>query len=146
MKITNLRLIEIAIRIFLVVILLLSSFSSLSNLYQYGNEIHNYRILDSALSMFAAAFFPFVELTVAITLLFGRTKQRSPYLILLILFSVFFLAQLSAIYRGLNISCGCFGTSHESKIGWKSISLVLCCLICSGVGFYGAKLENRHAN
>jgi len=48
-----------------------------------------------------------------------------------VIFLSFVVAQVSAVVRGLNIACGCFGATNH-QIGWMSIGLsVSLCTIAS---------------
>jgi len=48
-----------------------------------------------------------------------------------VLFLSFVVAQVSAVARGLNIACGCFGATNH-QIGWMSIGLsISLCIIAS---------------
>jgi hypothetical protein len=39
--------------------------------------------------------------------------------------ALFVAVQTTAYFRGLNISCGCFGPEHDTPIGWFTLPLVV---------------------
>jgi putative oxidoreductase len=75
----------------------------------FALEIHNYQLFPS-LSPLLAASLPAVELAVGAALLAGpRPWLRAGALASAALMVVFTVAVGSAVARGVNISCGCFG-------------------------------------
>jgi uncharacterized membrane protein YphA (DoxX/SURF4 family) len=75
----------------------------------FAVEIHNYQILP-ALSPALAASLPAAELSVGTALLAGpRPWLRAGAAAAALLMAVFTVAVGSAVARGINISCGCFG-------------------------------------
>jgi uncharacterized membrane protein YphA (DoxX/SURF4 family) len=78
---------------------------------------YNYRILPGSFINLVAITLPWLELICGILLIIGLFP-RAAALILSILLVVFFSALAAAIYRGIDISCGCFTVSTASeKIG-----------------------------
>jgi putative oxidoreductase len=75
----------------------------------FAVEIHNYQLFPALAPVLAAAL-PAVELAVAAALLAGpRPWLRAGALASAALMLVFTVAVGSAVARGINISCGCFG-------------------------------------
>jgi putative oxidoreductase len=73
-----------------------------------------------------AMLIPALEVIVSIGLLFNQSRRAAAFLssALMILFIVLIL---QAVLRGLNIDCGCFGSSNiaqakASKVGWLKIA------------------------
>jgi len=52
-----------------------------------------------------------------------------------LLFLIFAVAQLSAVMRGLNIACGCFGATNH-QIGWMSIGLSVSLFVTASVMYW----------
>jgi len=73
---------------------------------------------------------PIVQLVLALCFL-TRTFLDASHLATLFLLICFAAVQTSALVRGLDISCGCFGPQHSSSIGWFSLSLVYTLLMLS---------------
>lgn len=73
-------------------------------------DIRNYQLLPDELSQISAYLLPAFELCLSITILIPRYSKTSATIMATLLF-IFILAILSAWFRGLDISCGCFGNS-----------------------------------
>jgi uncharacterized membrane protein YphA (DoxX/SURF4 family) len=75
----------------------------------FALEIHNYQLLP-ALAPVLAATLPAVELVVGLAMIVGpRGWARAGAAASALLMAVFTVAVGSALARGINISCGCFG-------------------------------------
>ena len=75
----------------------------------FAVEIHNYQLFPALAPVLAAAL-PAVELGIGAALLAGpRPWLRAGALACAALMVVFTVAVGSAVARGINISCGCFG-------------------------------------
>lgn len=88
---------------------------------EFADSINNYHILPYFLINLSAIALPWVELLFGLFLIFGfRVKAASLATTLLLL--VFLAAIISAWARGINISCGCFGTGKGSPpISWHEV-------------------------
>jgi uncharacterized membrane protein YphA (DoxX/SURF4 family) len=87
----------------------------------FGVSIGNYRILPETLISVSAALLPWVELLCGLAILFGVLVRGGSLLVsaLLVLFTA---AVLSAILRGLDISCGCFTQDPAAaSLGWEKV-------------------------
>jgi uncharacterized membrane protein YphA (DoxX/SURF4 family) len=84
----------------------------------FAEAVANYRILPAVLVNAFAVALPFIEIITGISLVLGILIPGSALIIAGLLF-VFALALGMALFRGLDISCGCFTTSKEaSSISW----------------------------
>jgi len=77
---------------------------------QFYRDIQSYRMTPDVLSWWAAHYLPWLELVAGVALFLPKFRLPAA-LIFAGLMSVFTLALLSAWSRGLDISCGCFGSS-----------------------------------
>ncbi|UCD71350.1 MAG: DoxX family membrane protein [Syntrophobacterales bacterium] len=83
----------------------------------FAVAVYNYKILPGSLINLVAITLPWVELICGILLLIGLFP-RATALILSILLLLFFSALSISLYRGIDISCGCFAvTTTVDKIG-----------------------------
>jgi len=73
---------------------------------------------------------PVIQLVLALCFLI-RVFLDASHIATLFLLLCFAAVQTSAVIRGLDISCGCFGPGHDSTIGWFSLSLVYGLLVLS---------------
>lgn len=83
----------------------------------FALAIERYRLLPWPLCATLALYLPWLEILAALGL-WRRSTQAGAYLLLAGLSALFFGALASALMRGLDISCGCFGENHETSLGW----------------------------
>ncbi|MEO8168066.1 MAG: MauE/DoxX family redox-associated membrane protein [bacterium] len=111
-----------AIRIILGFILIVASIDKISDPNAFGVSIGYYRIFNSTIILLIATIIPWIELLCGMSLVFG-VGVRGGSLMSCILLIVFTAAVISGIFRGLDISCGCF--THDpkvDKIGWAKVA------------------------
>jgi uncharacterized membrane protein YphA (DoxX/SURF4 family) len=82
---------------------------------QFANDVANYRLLPSALVNFVAITLPWVETVAGILMVMGFWLPGSA-LVITGLMGIFLIAIGQALARGLDISCGCFGTIEAGKM------------------------------
>lgn len=76
----------------------------------FAASIDAFRLVPSAVAAVLAVFLPWLEIIVAVALLWRRTRDAAAWLITLMLVA-FTAALVTAAFRGLDVSCGCFGAS-----------------------------------
>lgn len=111
MKSTVFSYLQLAARIVLGVVFIYASAHKIMEPEGFAEAIANYQILPAALVNPSALLLPWVELVCGICLVFG-VLSRGSALILAALLVIFIWALGFSIYRGLDISCGCFSTSN----------------------------------
>jgi len=82
----------------------------------FSDAINNYDLLPLIFVNFFAIILPWIELVAGLFLLFGISVKENSFIISVLLI-VFILAIVISLGRGLNIECGCFGTSSGTKVG-----------------------------
>jgi uncharacterized membrane protein YphA (DoxX/SURF4 family) len=82
----------------------------------FAKDIENYRVPPRQLTNLVAITFPWIEVAAGLLLIFGIWSRASA-LVIGVMLIVFLLAIGQAVTRGLNISCGCFGTVEGRKVG-----------------------------
>jgi uncharacterized membrane protein YphA (DoxX/SURF4 family) len=85
---------------------------------KFALDVSHYRLLPHELINLVAILVPWLEVTIGSFVLAG-IWLRAAALLITCLTAMFFAIIMSALVRGLNIECGCFGT-----IGGKHIGLV----------------------
>lgn len=108
----------VILRLFLGGILLFAGGVKLFDMHGMADAIENYRILPRVLVNVAAMIMPAVEVAAGACLIAGIWMDGA-LVIVTGLFIVFIAAVESAIWRGLNIECGCFGLSDSEVVGVK---------------------------
>lgn len=79
----------------------------------FARAIWNYRLLPEPLVPLMAVGLPVLEALAALALL-TPPLQRGGSLVLLVMLSVFTVALASALARGLDVDCGCFGEGSSA--------------------------------
>lgn len=83
---------------------------------QFALDIANFRLLPHAAGVALALYLPWLEIVCGAALIFKKA-YRGALLLLSALCAVFLAALGSAMARGLDISCGCFGRAHPHPLG-----------------------------
>lgn len=119
LKLVSNKYLTLVFRLALGVIFLIASFDKIVSPADFASSIRNYRILPLSAVNIMAIIMPWLEFFCGIFLILGVFIRTSSLLILLMLI-VFATAILSAIFRGLDIDCGCFKNSvMAGKVGWS---------------------------
>ena len=114
MKYFNTEKITLLFRIILGVVFIYASIDKIINPLDFSNSIDNYNITPVQLNNLAALIIPWIELIVGLCLVLGiLIRGSSVIVILLLLWFIFILSQ--ALYRGINLDCGCFNLLDTSK-------------------------------
>ena len=75
-------------------------------------DIESYRLVPYRIAWLGAALIPSLELVCGVALFF-RMVRREAAMILWLLTVVFMVVLASAWWRGIDVSCGCFGASGQ---------------------------------
>ena len=97
----------------------------------FYTDIQAYRILPHLAAWGMAVYLPWLEIFCGLGVVF-KLCYRGALLSLLILMIVFTIALASGMARGLDISCGCFGSITDVHYPSK-LALNLCLTIVIGV-------------
>jgi uncharacterized membrane protein YphA (DoxX/SURF4 family) len=123
----------LALRLFFGIIFIYAAYDKLLNPLEFSQAVENYQLVNAALSKWIAIWLPFLELILGIMLLFNIWLVPGT-IINVILNIVFTIAVFSAYYRGLDISCGCFGKESGIVTGSKVFSNIM--LLAISLFFY----------
>ena len=97
--------------------------------FAFSEAIYNYRILPDVLINPLAICLPWLELIAGLSLIIGVWTKGGALIISFLSLS-FAIALGSALFRGIDISCGCFYSSGTKLIaGWVTIAQDLGLLI-----------------
>ena len=100
-------------RLVLGYVFIYASIGKISNPLDFSIAIQNYRILPDSLSNIMAIILPWLELYCGLFLVLGILPRGSS-IIIASLTTVFIIAIISAMVRGLDISCGCTNPADTS--------------------------------
>ena len=117
-KIRQSEYLSLFCRLVIGLIFIYSGLTKVSFPGEFAFAIQNYQILPDSLTNFAALLTPWLEIYCGLFLIAGIYQRASAILISGMLF-VFIIALFSAMIRGLDINCGCFG--RETQIDWRRI-------------------------
>ena len=97
---------------------------------QFANDIDNYKILPWTIGVGLAFYLPWLEIFCGLALILHRLYLGG-LSILTALIAVFLGATIAAKFRGLDITCGCFG--HASQHWNFSVHLALDLLLLAAL-------------
>ena len=86
----------------------------------FASQIHHFRLIPVGAENLLASLLPWVELIAGLALVLG-VRARSGAWLSAALMVVFTVAVTAALARGLDIECGCFGTSDATRVGGKKL-------------------------
>ena len=91
---------------------------------QFAVAVSNYRLVPHQLINLVAIVVPWIEVVAGLCVLAGFWL-RSGALIVTAITAIFFFVITSALARGLDIECGCFGTIGGKNIGLQNLAIDL---------------------
>lgn len=109
---------------------------------EFAAAIQNYRAVPDTFAGYLAVFVPAFELVIALGLLLPG-YQRGAALLATLLLVAFGAAMAQARWRGIDLSCGCFGAVLEAKVSWLTVARTLGLGALSGVVLFAARNEPR---
>jgi uncharacterized membrane protein YphA (DoxX/SURF4 family) len=121
------RLVNWPLRILLGAVFVFAGALKIFDPVGFAENIEHYRLLPHDMINLVAMTLPWIELIAGLMLIMGFWIRASAGVITLLCLA-FLVAIGQALARGLDISCGCFGTVEASKIGAKNLLLDLACL------------------
>ena len=89
---------------------------------KFALDVGHYRLLPHNLNNLVAILIPWIEITAGSFVLAG-IWLRAAALVITGLTVMFFFVIVSALARGLNIECGCFGTIGGNHIGLVNLAI-----------------------
>jgi len=125
MPLTDPRLRKLA-KILIGTIFVAAAIDKIANPDAFAKSINNFHLLPYEALNVPALILPWVELITGAMLLFSIKEKAASFLISSMLI-IFIVAILTAIARGYNIDCGCFGESSPAaaaevtKVGWAKV-------------------------
>ena len=116
-------------------VFLYAAFGKLADPAAFAEDIANYQAFPHWTWNLAATVVPVTEVIGALALLTGY-KRRAAALMLASLNVAFIGLIASVIFRGIDLSCGCFGESAaDSSIGWMDLLRDLGLLVAIGAAY-----------
>ncbi|MFH0939220.1 MAG: MauE/DoxX family redox-associated membrane protein [Planctomycetota bacterium] len=135
-------LLALAARLLLSGVLIYAGFSKLQSAWQFAEAIANFRILPAQFNQLLAVVLPWCELLTGLLILCGLWL-RAAALVSTLMFAAFAVAVISAMARGLDIECGCFGTESASRAGLQPLAIDALCLATALVVMFSRKCKGE---
>lgn len=120
-------------RLVLGALFIVASFDKIADPLAFAASITNYKLTSSFVALASATVLPWIELICGVLLLLGFLRNGAG-LVLMCLMAVFTVAVISALARGLDISCGCFTQDPTAaRIGWWKVGENIGLLLLSAI-------------
>jgi uncharacterized membrane protein YphA (DoxX/SURF4 family) len=107
---------------------------------KFAVDVGNYRLLPHEMLHLVAILLPWIEVVAGLFVLVGFWL-RAATLVIMAMTSTFFVVIISALARGLNIECGCFGTVGGRHVGLVNLGIDSALLVLSLVLFVRAGMR-----
>ncbi len=114
----------VAVRFFLAAAFLIPGLEKLQQPLEFSRQLENYQLTSAQMSLTLAYVVPWVEVLTGLCLLLGILR-RAAALISLSLSLGFGVFVSSALARGLNVECGCFGGASKVSYAHLGLDVVL---------------------
>jgi uncharacterized membrane protein YphA (DoxX/SURF4 family) len=118
------------VRLTLGVIFIVSSIPKLRQPYDFLASVYGYKLVSPQIGLVVAMILPWLELFVGICLV-GGIFVSGAILASIVMCAMFSFVLISALWRGLSISCGCFNPSGAGIICYWTVSRALLLLLAS---------------
>lgn len=115
------KIVLLAFRLFVGAVFIWAGVSKIQDPLGFAQSIKNYRFFSHEMAFFLALFLPWIEVVGGSCLILGILRRSSALLLSLLLAGFIGLVSL-ALVRGIDTSCGCFG-SLSRKADWSLILL-----------------------
>jgi putative oxidoreductase len=102
-------------------LLVYSSLPKIGDLASFAEQVHNYHMLPIGVENLFAMMLPWVEFVSGLALILG-IRARAGAALAAALLAMFVVAVGVAMYRGLDIQCGCTGTADATRVGFKKLA------------------------
>jgi uncharacterized membrane protein YphA (DoxX/SURF4 family) len=135
----------LAVRIGLGCMFLYSSLQKIRQPYDFLSSVYKYELVGPKLGLLIAMVLPWVELFVGVCLL-GGIFVGGALLVSIGMGALFTFVIGSAIYRGLNISCGCFSASTVEQIGYSTLIRASMIMLLSMVAYVAAIMRRSDSS
>lgn len=112
------RLIVLCLRVTVGGVFVIAAIPKIMNPVEFANSLNAYQILPQYALGITTWLLPWIECIFGLLLALGYVMRLSLMVIGLLLL-VFLIAIVSAMMRGLNINCGCFG--RNEVVGWNVV-------------------------
>ena len=121
----GLNTLEISVlpRIILGFVFIFASYHKILDPASFSDNIHNFHLTPAAVENIAGLVLPWLELILGVFLIFGVFLEGSTSLTIgLYIFFIIILSQ--AVFRGIDVHCGCFKTEADAGVADLKMGLI----------------------
>jgi len=132
-------------RLFAMVIGLVFAYSAvlhLGNPYRFYADVLAYRVVGAGVAEGIVIALPWFQLVTAGILVFGCLRATA-YAAAFIAFAAFSTAQFSVLWRGMSISCGCFGSYSHPVTAATASGLLLAAAATASIAVWHIRVARR---
>ena len=126
----------LVVRLGLGCLFLYSSLPKIRQPYDFLSSVYNYELVGPKLGVLVAMTLPWAELLAGVCLV-GGIFVSGALLVSIGMAAMFAFVLASALYRGLEISCGCFSASGAGVIGYSTLIRACAILLASIAAYIG---------
>ena len=110
-------------RLLLGIVFIFASWHKILDPDAFARSIYNYQVLPATAINAVAIFLPWLELLAGAALILAPPFRRGANLLILAMLLAFTSAIALNLYRGVDISCGCFSNDGKGqRIGGKKVA------------------------
>jgi len=132
-------------RVILGIVFIYASYDKILNPAAFSKNIHNFHITDNLIWVenLVALILPWLELLIGVFLIFGVFLEGSTSITIgLYIFFIIILSQ--AVFRGIDVHCGCFKT--EADVGVTDLRMELIKRIGEDILYLGMAFVIKYKN
>ena len=140
----NTRILFIACRVLLGMVFITACIHKIIFPQEFALSIYRYQVLPDALVNLSAITLPWIELVLAMAIMFSPRFKDGAALSMAVLLAVFTAAIIFNLLRGLDISCGCFSSDASAGvISWGHVLRNVGYLFLTGVVLFEENIEQQ---
>ena len=132
MRLRNVSLVEWLLRLGIGGLLIYAGAVKALDTQQFAFDVHHYELTSWTFSVLVAVYLPWLEIFTGIALFLHRFYTGA-IIIVALLGLTFLVAISSASWRGLDITCGCFGRAENQTNFPRHIALNLAMLMSAAL-------------
>jgi uncharacterized membrane protein YphA (DoxX/SURF4 family) len=120
------------IRFVLGALFLYTGFIKIREPVAFAGSVAAYKLLPYTGNYLVAAILPWIEALSGLILISGY-RIKSAVALLMLLNTIFMIALVTVIYRGLNIDCGCFRQGGQATSPWMALGRDIVIFVFLGI-------------
>ena len=131
------KIVALISRIIIAVVFIGAAVPKIIAPHEFAIAIFRYQVAPYPTVNIGAVLMPWIELVVGVAILFIPRMRDAAAVIIFGMLAFFAIAIMSAIFRGIDIGCGCFSVNpHAQTVGWLSIIRNIALMILTAIVFF----------